>query len=175
MEQNKKLMNFEEHFMPENKILRILFYISFPGVLTITLIILKLTIYNEWLWCIVFLPLMVSLFISLLVALAIKLLLNYDKKHFKHLDDEKIINISEMGKLIKRLQEQLKSSDHKKDAEYCIKIYNWIKDTDKEGKVWSSRWEPLIDVTFKGFPSDERIYKPNITGYTLLKGIENNN
>ena len=77
-----------------------------------------------------------------------------------------------MGKLMDRLQKQLKNPDTKKDAEDCIKIYNWIKDTDPEGRVWSSRWEPLVDIKFKGFPSDERTYKPNITGYTLLKGIE---
>lgn len=77
-----------------------------------------------------------------------------------------------MGKLMDRLQKQLKNPDHEKDAEDCIKIYNWIKDTDKDGRVWSSRWESLVDVRFKGFPSDERTYKPNITGRTLLKGIE---
>ena len=77
-----------------------------------------------------------------------------------------------MGKLMDRLQKQLKNPETKKDAEDCIKIYNWIKDTDKDGKVWSSRWEPLVDVKFKEFLSDERTYKPNITGYTLLRGIE---
>ena len=35
-----------------------------------------------------------------------------------------------MGKLMDRLQRQLKNPDTKKDAEDCIKIYNWIKDTD---------------------------------------------
>ena len=76
-----------------------------------------------------------------------------------------------MGKLMDRLKAQLSDPEHKKDAEDCIKIYNWIKRTDKDGRVWSSRWEPLVDVTYKGFPSDERTYKPNITGQTLLKGI----
>ena len=76
-----------------------------------------------------------------------------------------------MGKLMNRLLKQLENTDTKKDAEDCIKIYNWIKDTDKDGNVWSSRWTPLVDVKFKGFPSDERTYKPNITGSTLLKGI----
>lgn len=71
-----------------------------------------------------------------------------------------------------RLQKQLENPEYKKDAEDCIKIYNWIKATDRDGMVWSSRWDPLVDVKFKGFPSDERTYKPNITGYTLLKGIE---
>jgi hypothetical protein len=77
-----------------------------------------------------------------------------------------------MGKLMDRLQKQLKLPKYKKDAEDCIKIYNWIKSTDKEGKVWNSRWAPLVDIKFKGFPSDERTYKPNIIGYALLKGIK---
>lgn len=79
-----------------------------------------------------------------------------------------------MGKLMNRLQQQLKNPNHRKDAKDCIKIYNWIKATDPDGRVWESRWTPLVSVTFKGFPSDERTYKPNITGYTLLKGIECN-
>jgi hypothetical protein len=77
-----------------------------------------------------------------------------------------------MGKLIDNLQKQLKNPDTKKDAEDCIKIYNWVKDTDKDGKVWSSRWIPLVDTTFKGFPSSERTYKPTIMGYALLRGME---
>lgn len=77
-----------------------------------------------------------------------------------------------MGKLMDRLQKQLKNPEYKKDAEDCIKIYNWIKDTDKDGKVMSSRWQPLIDVKFKGYPSSGRTYKPNLTGYALLKGID---
>jgi len=77
-----------------------------------------------------------------------------------------------MGKLMDRLQAQSKDPDHKKDAEDCIKLYNWVKDTDKDGCVWSSRWSPLVDVTFKGFPSDKRTHKPNVTGYALLKGLE---
>lgn len=77
-----------------------------------------------------------------------------------------------MGKLMDRLKKQLKNPEHKKDAEDCIKIYNWIKETDKDGCVWSSRWNPLVDVKFKGFPSDERTYSLNITGKILLKGIE---
>ena len=76
-----------------------------------------------------------------------------------------------MGKLMDRLKRQRKNPEYKKDAEDCIKIYNWVKETDKDGRVWSSRWDPLVDVTFKGFPSDERTYKLNITGRTLLKGI----
>lgn len=77
-----------------------------------------------------------------------------------------------MGKLMDRLQKQLLIPEHKKDAEECIEIYNWIKNTDKEGRVWESRWLPLVDVTFHGFPSDKRMYKLNLTGKTLLKGIK---
>ncbi len=76
-----------------------------------------------------------------------------------------------MGKLINRLQKQLLRPENKKDAEECIEVYNWIKDTDPEGRVWGSRWNPLVDVKFKGFPSDERNYSLNATGKTLLKGI----
>ena len=77
-----------------------------------------------------------------------------------------------MGKLTNRLEQQLKRVDHKKDAEECIEIYNWIKNTDKYERVCSSRWEPLTNVRFKGYPSDERNYSLNITGKTLLKGIK---
>ena len=78
-----------------------------------------------------------------------------------------------MGKLLNRLNKQLKT-EKKEDAKECIEIYNWIKSTDKDGCVWSSRWTPLVDVKFKGFPSDERYYNLNITGKTLLKGIRTN-
>jgi len=74
-----------------------------------------------------------------------------------------------MGKLMNHLQKQLKEPEHKKDAEECIEIYNWIKDTDKEGKVWSSRWSPLVIPSFEGW--NIKRYKLNITGKTLLKGI----
>lgn len=77
-----------------------------------------------------------------------------------------------MGKLMDRLQKQLNDPEHRKDAEDCIKVYNWIKSTDPEGRVWSSRWEPLRDVKFKGWPSDEKIYSLNITGQMVLKGVE---
>ena len=77
-----------------------------------------------------------------------------------------------MGKLMTRLQNQLSDPDRKKEAEDCISVYNWIKRTDPDGQVWSSKWSPLVDVTFKGFPSDIRYYKLNIMGQTLLKGIK---
>jgi hypothetical protein len=75
-----------------------------------------------------------------------------------------------MGKLMIRLTKQL-TTTLKKDAEDCIEIYNYLKDTDKDGCVWSSRWTPLVDVTFKGYPSSERSYKPTNTGHMFLKGI----
>ena len=40
-----------------------------------------------------------------------------------------------MGMLMNRLKAQLKNPETKKDAEDCIKIYNWIKETDPEGKI----------------------------------------
>ena len=79
-----------------------------------------------------------------------------------------------MGKLTNRLKQQLKRVDHKKDAEECIDIYNWIKSTTKGSRVWNSRWSPLVDVAFKKYPSNERNYRLNIVGKTLLKGIKKN-
>lgn len=78
-----------------------------------------------------------------------------------------------MGKLINNLKKQLKDPQHKKDAGDCIKLYNWLKSTS-DGRVWSSQWSPLVDIKFKGFPSDGRTYKPNSIGYAVLKGIETN-
>jgi len=73
-----------------------------------------------------------------------------------------------MGKLMDRLQKQLKT-EYKKDAEDCLKIYNHLKDTT--GGVWESNWKPLVDTIFKGFPSDERRFKPTSIGYIFLKGL----
>jgi hypothetical protein len=75
-----------------------------------------------------------------------------------------------MGKLIIRLKKQLKT-DYKKDAEDCIKIYNKLSKM-YDNHVWSSNWTPLVDVKFKGFPSDERTYKPSMIGIYFLKGLE---
>lgn len=80
-----------------------------------------------------------------------------------------------MGKLMDKLQAQSKNPNYKKDAEDCIKIYNWIKETDPDGRVWDSRWNPLVNVKWEGkYPNCIPIYTLNITGYTLLKGIECN-
>ena len=76
-----------------------------------------------------------------------------------------------MGKIYDRLQEQLKSEDYKKDAEDCIKIYEKLKEING-GIVSSTQLTILLDVKFKGFPSDDRTYKPSKIGYILLKGIE---
>jgi hypothetical protein len=74
-----------------------------------------------------------------------------------------------MGKLMNHLEKQLKESEHRKDAEECIEIYHWIKSTDPEGRVWSSRWSPLVNVSFEGW--NTKRYSLNITGKCLLKGI----
>ena len=76
-----------------------------------------------------------------------------------------------MGKLYDRLQKQLKSEEYKKDAEDCLKIYEKLKEMNK-GSVWNLQWQQLVDTHFKGFPSDDRRYKPSKMGYVFLKGIE---
>lgn len=58
-----------------------------------------------------------------------------------------------------------------KDAKDCLKIYEKLKELNN-GSVWSSQWQQLVDVRFKGFPSDDRTYKPSKLGYVFLKGIE---
>ena len=74
-----------------------------------------------------------------------------------------------MGKLNNRLQKQLSSEEHKKDAEDCLKIYNHL--IEVTGHVWDSEWRVLVSTKFKGFPSNERTYKPTSIGYTLIKGL----
>jgi acyl carrier protein phosphodiesterase len=76
-----------------------------------------------------------------------------------------------MGKLLDRLEQQLKT-DYKQDAEDCIQIYNKIKEVSN-GRVWESDWRPLVNTIFKGFPSDERRFKPTTIGYVFLKGLKN--
>jgi len=75
-----------------------------------------------------------------------------------------------MGKIHDRLQKQLKT-EYKQDAEDCLKIYNKLKDTTDH--IWESDWRPLVNTIFKGFPSDERRFKPTPLGYIFLKGITN--
>lgn len=75
-----------------------------------------------------------------------------------------------MGKLIDYLNKQLKT-EYKQDAEDCLKIYNKLLELDGKS-VWSSQWQLLTDTKFKGFPSDDRMYKPSKIGYIFLRGIE---
>lgn len=75
-----------------------------------------------------------------------------------------------MGKLLERLEKQLKT-DYKQDAEDCLKIYNKLKEMNN-GCVWESKWNFLVTTIFKGFPSDERRFKPNDIGYIFLEGIK---
>ena len=68
------------------------------------------------------------------------------------------------------LQKQL-NTDHKKDAEDCIKIYDYLK--KQTGGVWESEWTPLTNVTFPyRYPNNTRIHKPSSLGYMILKGLE---
>ena len=76
-----------------------------------------------------------------------------------------------MGKLMDKLQLQLKT-EYKQDAEDCLIIYNKLKEM-YNGHVWSSNWTPLVVTIFKGFPSDERRFKPTDIGYIFLKGLKN--
>lgn len=74
-----------------------------------------------------------------------------------------------MGKLMDSLEKQLET-EYKQDAEDCLVIYNHLKETT--GGVWNSQWRPLVDTIFKGFPSDERRYKPTTIGYLVIKGLK---
>ena len=76
-----------------------------------------------------------------------------------------------MGKLINALNKQLSDVRLKEDAEDCIKIYNWIKETDKDGRVWSSRWQPLVYTKFYGLGSTRRTYQLTFMGRAVLKGL----
>ena len=76
-----------------------------------------------------------------------------------------------MGKLYNNLQKQLKIEEHKKDAEDCLKIYKKLIEIS-EGHVWDSEWRILVNVKFKGFPYDDRTYKPSKIGYVFLRGIK---
>lgn len=76
-----------------------------------------------------------------------------------------------MSTIYDYLQKQLKSEEHRKDAEDCLKIYEKLKEMNN-GCVWSSSWEPLTIVEFVGiYPNSKRIYKPSKEGYVFLKGI----
>ena len=76
-----------------------------------------------------------------------------------------------MGKLADRLNKQLKT-EHKKEAEDCIKIYNKLKEIDN-GRVWESKWTPLVNVKFLGKYPYQYKYEPSVMGYIFLNGIKN--
>jgi len=64
------------------------------------------------------------------------------------------------------LENQL-TAEYKKNAEDCIEIYNKLKSMD-EGRVWSSKWDALVDVRFS---TNERRYKPSNIGAIFLQGL----
>lgn len=76
-----------------------------------------------------------------------------------------------MGKLMDRLQLQLKT-EYKQDAEDCIIIYNKLTELDN-GSVWDSKWRFLVNTIYKGFPSDDRRFKPTDIGHIFLQGLKN--
>jgi len=73
-----------------------------------------------------------------------------------------------MGKLQNRLNKQLET-EFKQDAEDCLKIYDGLLKVT--GHVYGSTWGILVDTIFKGFPGDERRFKPTDIGYIFLKGL----
>lgn len=78
-----------------------------------------------------------------------------------------------MGKLLISLEKQLKT-EHKEDAEDCLKIYNYLKETNN-GRVWESQWNNLVSTNWKGiYPNSIRISKPSSVGRMFLKGLQNN-
>ena len=72
------------------------------------------------------------------------------------------------GKLLTRLEKQLET-EFKKDAEECIKLYNYLKEST--GYVWDSEWRPLVHTTI-GVPPDGRKYKPSEIGKLVLEALE---
>lgn len=73
---------------------------------------------------------------------------------------------------MEHLQKQLQIKEYKEDAEDCLKIYEKLKEIN-HGSVWESQWRILVDIKFKGFPYDDRTYKPSEIGYVFLRGIKN--
>lgn len=75
-----------------------------------------------------------------------------------------------MGKLLISLEKQLKT-EHKQDAEDCLKIYNHLLETTD--RVWESQWNSLVSTDFKGnYPNSIRVSKPSNIGKTFLKGLK---
>lgn len=77
-----------------------------------------------------------------------------------------------MGKLLVRLEKQIKRKEHKEDGEKCLKIYNKLKEMH-DGHVWESNWNPLVSVEFIGEYPYVRRYYPTAMGNVFLKGLEN--
>ena len=74
-----------------------------------------------------------------------------------------------MSKLYNTLHNQLKT-EHRKEAEDCIKIYNKLKEIG-EGKVWISCWNALtMPILDKSLPVLG--YQPNSVGEIFLKRID---
>ena len=75
-----------------------------------------------------------------------------------------------MGKLLDNLNKQLKRPEQRNDAEECLIIYKYLKDTT--GHVWESTWNILTDVKFIGiYPNAKRHYLLSSMGRTFLQGI----
>lgn len=76
-----------------------------------------------------------------------------------------------MGKLSDNLNRQL-TTEFKEDAEACLKIYDKLKELN-DGRVWSSNWDVLTDVSFVG-PMDKRIrvYRPSKIGKIFINGLK---
>lgn len=76
-----------------------------------------------------------------------------------------------MSRIYDYLQKQLKSEEHRKDAEDCLKIYEKLKDISK-GCAIHNHWRQLVDTHYGRFGSRERTYKPTKIGRMFLKRIE---
>lgn len=74
-----------------------------------------------------------------------------------------------MSKIIKYLNVQI-NSDLRQDAEECLLVYKKLKEINN-GRVWSSEWNLLVDVKFKGLPYDDRTYSLSKIGKIFLKGV----
>lgn len=74
-----------------------------------------------------------------------------------------------MSKVIDHLNKQL-NTEHKQDAEDCLKIYNKLLELDGKS-IWSSAWQVLVNTKIGIYPSYIRQYKPSKIGYVFLKGI----
>jgi len=74
-----------------------------------------------------------------------------------------------MGKLIENLQKQL-NTEYRDDANECIQIYDPLNEIT--GHVWDTNWRVLVSVIYKGYPSNEKRYKPTKIGYIFLNGLK---